>query len=222
MAIDSVTRDLFERIAKMEAMGVANGDIAKATGLSDGRISQVQAEPEYQELLVAASAENLERNMLINQGWDSVEEQALATVVTHLTSAPDPDYALKAAALANKAQRKNAGNKSLNPGSGNYAVINLNATFVEKVNGMFSIGKDGNEGENVSISGENSENSQRQLPQKDSNFLPPNAVEKLLGAAQSKMNLKEVNPNELESELKNDFSNELEDGINGILEPAPL
>ena len=170
--MDKTTRDLFSRIAKMEAMGVANGDIARATGLSAGRITQIQSNDEYKLILTEASADNLERNIMMNKGWDSVEEQSLAIVVENLVSVPDPDYALKAAALANKAQRRNAGNRTLEPGRGNFAVINLNASFVEKVNRLFEEGG----GENGGDDGRTLE-----LPKKDSDFLPPNAVEKLLG-----------------------------------------
>ena len=44
--MDTVTKSLFERIAKMEAMGVSNVDIAKATNLTDERVRENHGENE--------------------------------------------------------------------------------------------------------------------------------------------------------------------------------
>ncbi|PNX50666.1 MAG: hypothetical protein BV456_05945 [Thermoplasmata archaeon M8B2D] len=163
----ALAKDKMLKLARMELHGVPRKQTAMAMGLSEGRISQIMETAEYASAAEIIAAENFDKNEMINKGWDGIEALGIRKVVEVLQNDPDPDFALRAATLANKASRR--GGFSQNPISQNVgvrAIINLNANFVEKLQQNFEITKD-----RTSILVEK---------QKDSNFLGAKAVQELL------------------------------------------
>ena len=163
---DALTKDVFERIARMEQMGVKTSEIAQATGLTPGRISQIKADSNYKTMLANIEVSNLERFQSLNKGWDNVEAMSLTNVLQALKENPDPDFALRAASVANKASRHGRHNIPLNGNHGVRAVVHLNAVFAEKLQQNFNI--------------KDRRSHMETLDQKDSSFMPPNEVETLL------------------------------------------
>lgn len=132
--IVNVKDQLYDRIAKLTIMNVRGTQIAHACGISEGRVSQIQSEDDFKIQLSELQSENLEQMDMINRGWDAIEETAMGTVLETLEKIPDPDFALRAAAMANKAQRRGGiGNQPINGGATAGAVITLNAVFIEKL-----------------------------------------------------------------------------------------
>lgn len=124
---------LITRIAKLVTMNVAHKQIAVATGVSATIISDVIANPKVVQKVQEITTADIEQQDLVNRGWDGIEEAALGTVLETLQATPDPDYALRAAALANKAQRRGSGNEPINGKTSTTATIELNAVFIERL-----------------------------------------------------------------------------------------
>ena len=132
----------FEKIAKMELMGVPRSQICEAVNLSEGRLSQIiNSEPAYQRVAQQLSIEEFDKLDTLNSGWDMVESLSVAQIVQSLQLSHDPDFALRAATLANKAQRRGAYNKPIgaNGVGGQTVRLSLNANFVEKLNQVTNV-----------------------------------------------------------------------------------
>lgn len=165
--IENLTNDKMLKLARMEMQGVPRKQTSMAMGISEGRITQLIDTTEYKAAAEIVAGENYEQNELINQGWDGVEALGLQRVVETLQHDPDPDFALRAATYANKASRRGQyRNNPISQQVGVRAIINLNATFVEKLHQNFEINKNKT---SVLID-----------KQKDSNFLGAKAVQDLL------------------------------------------
>lgn len=125
--------DKYDRIASMVAMGVPDTQIAEAVALSPGRISQIKDDTVFQEMLAAKYAARMEENAQFDSSWDSVEKQSLKVLNDTLKYNRNPEFALKVAMVANKAQRRGQQNVTLPTHMGDRVVINLNASFVGKL-----------------------------------------------------------------------------------------
>jgi len=157
------------KLARMKAAGMQAVDIAAATNLSESRLSQIFSSEEYLTIAEVVSSEQFEQQEMVNQGWDGIEALGITRVLEALDSDPDPDFALKAAALANKAVRRGAHqNNPINPvGAGLKAVVVLNNTFIENLRGN-------------AVLGEKSTEANLTNQKKAVNFLAPKCVQDLL------------------------------------------
>jgi hypothetical protein len=137
--LDRETRDKYERIANMLLAQVSQAQIAQAVNLSDGRLSQIIQSDEFKQILERCGADYFERQRTLNEAWDVVEEVSLTKVVDMLRYNQDPDYLLKAAMMANRAQRRGTlpdqriGVLDPNNGNGRAVVIQLNQMFVQRL-----------------------------------------------------------------------------------------
>lgn len=134
-------KDVLEKIAQMVLYEVPNHQIAAACGVSDGRISQIVATDEFKAVQETLATAHFEEQQLLNEGWDAVEQMSIAHVVTAMQHNPDPEFALRVAAVANKATRRGAINHNpIGAGSaGVRAIIQLNANFVENLQQNFEV-----------------------------------------------------------------------------------
>lgn len=156
-----------EKMARMAAAEIPQRQIAQACGVSESRISQIFKTPEYKEQEEKVALEEFEQNEIINRGWDGVEALSLKKVVSTLQADADPEFALKAAALANKAIRRGKHhNNPISQKAGVRSVINLNMNFVEKLQNNIEIG--------------NQRTTELLEKKKDSNFLGAKQVQELL------------------------------------------
>ena len=163
----ALSKEKMLKLARMELHGVPRKQTAMAMGLSESRITQIIETAEYACAAEIIAAENFEKHEMINKGWDGIEALGIKRTVEALQNDPDPEFALRAATLANKASRR--GGFAQNPISQNVgvrAVINLNANFVEKLQQNFEIKKDKSD---ILLE-----------KQKDSDFLGAKAVQDLL------------------------------------------
>lgn len=163
----ALTQEKMLKLARMELHGVPRKQTSMAMGLGESRITQLMETDEYKTAAEQIAGENFAQNELINKGWDGIEALGIRRVVETLQADPDPDFALRAASIANKAARR--GGFAQNPISANVgvrAIINLNSTFVEKLQQNFEITKN-----KTSVLVEK---------QKDSDFMGAQAVQELL------------------------------------------
>lgn len=156
-----------EKIAKMVIANVPQNQIASACNVSEGAISQIINTENYKKIEQVIAVAKFEESQLINQGWDSVEALGVKTTILALQNNPEPDFALRAAVVANKAIRRGThANNPIPQSAGVRAVIHLNPTFVDKLQQNFEI----------------SEDKAQALAEKpkDSDFLPASEVHNLL------------------------------------------
>lgn len=125
----------YEKIANMMVMGVAQTQIAEVMSISEGRISQLLQEDEFKKILEEKMLLRQVEMQEINQGWDDVETKALRIVQDNLKHNKNPDFALKAAMVANRANRRggNGGNAPLPAAMGERVLIKLQGTFINKL-----------------------------------------------------------------------------------------
>lgn len=162
--INENTRKLYEKIAKFETLGVSEDETLRVLGMELEEFNKIKQDENYKVIYAELIEKKLEEIDILNRGWDAVEEMALERVMTKLSVGSDPDYALKAAALANRATRKQTSNKTID---GSFderrANISLTSKFVLKL-------------EKVGID----ERVIDHEPKKNQDFAPPEKVETLL------------------------------------------
>ncbi len=157
------------KLARMVEQGVPEAQIASIVGLTEDSLANVTKSADFQLAQAFVVEEMFEQQELVNRGWDGVEEFAVSSVLSHLQGpAPDPDYALKAAAVANKAIRhgKSRGNRPIETVQNMQSVITLNATYVNKVQNNFQV----------------SERVLEEMPRKQTDMLDVEGVKSMLGA----------------------------------------
>jgi hypothetical protein len=129
--IDGVVRD---RVANLLLHEVPVEQISRVTGLTVEQITDIQNDDSFRQILTEKTIAQLDEQKIFNDGWDGVEARALSIVAAKLTTTNDADYALKAAVLANKAQRRgHNGNRVIDSNAPSRAVIVLNQTFIDKL-----------------------------------------------------------------------------------------
>lgn len=176
-------QEQFEYIANMLLVGVAQRDIAEATGLSEGRITQIKDTEEfqtiYQQTALAKLAEMENQNTL----WNNIEAQATKVVVENLKWNKNPDFALRAAMVANKAQRRGKHVNTPIPATqaGSRVHLQLNTTYVQKIQQINVTRQEAPRAEHAE---HGSEPVSQQIAQgqvvKEIDVLPPKQVEALL------------------------------------------
>jgi len=134
-------KDALQKIAKLVLYEVPHTQIAMSCGVTEGRISQICGTEEFKAVLQEIAVAHFEEQDLLNQGWDAVEQHAVSKVLQTLQHSPDPDYALKAAAVANKVTRRGRINHNpLTAGqAGVRAIVNVNMNFAEKLQNNFKV-----------------------------------------------------------------------------------
>lgn len=165
--------DAIDRIAKMDFAGVPVRQIAAACNIPNAKLAELQETEKYKTTLAEVGAESFDKADVLNGGWDMVENLAMNKVVDHLNRLPDPDYALKAASLANRAVRRGQNNTN-NPIAiqpGQQAIINVSLSFADKLQQVFTVNP----------------HATKKLKKKDDNFLPPKDVNELLMKKTTKM-----------------------------------
>lgn len=201
----SVDQERLEKIAHMEMLDIPRVQIASAIGVSEGRITQICDSAPYKEVALRLITENFEQQQTMNDGWDTIEAQALAVVLDRLKYTKDADFALKAAIMSNKAHRRGSkGNRPIDAGLSPRAVINLSAHFVQKIQQI-------NIQNNNAVSGNGQNGNKKVIEHKRVDIMSPDAVEKLLSIESFEQEL-----------ARNSFDEAIEDyfGIDSVQEVA--
>lgn len=163
---DPKLQTALERVAAMKSQGIADDQIANACGIELDVLLKIYEKQAFKDQLAKLSSEAFDKHTTLNEGWDIVENLGMNKVIEHLQKMPDPEFALRAAAMANKAQRRGRHNNNpINAIPNGQVTIHLQANFADKMASNFSI----------------SERKPEEVKQKDNNFLPPKSVQQLLG-----------------------------------------
>jgi len=129
------------KLARMVEQGVPEKELANLYGIEEAQLLEVLASTDYLSALAHIHEENFDKEDLLNKGWQGVEEFAVSTVLGHLQGpTPDPDYALRAAAVANKAIRRGKHvNEPIIMQPNMQSVIQLNVAYVNKLEQAFNV-----------------------------------------------------------------------------------
>lgn len=124
-----------ERIVALAAQGVPDSQIAEAMDLTPGRISQIKEMEEYKNAYAVKITERIDHVTKFNSKWDELEEIAVGNVINSMKWNKDPEFSLKAATLANRANRRGGdmNNTPLPAHMGGRLAINLSVNFVQKL-----------------------------------------------------------------------------------------
>jgi len=172
-----------DRIAAMKAEGIADADIAETCGIEESTLVAVYEKDEFKEAVGRLKSDKFDTFQTMNTGWDMIENFAMNKVIEHLQKMPDPDYALRAAAMANKAQRRGKSNNAPIHASPNQQVtIILQQGFADRL------------AKGVVLEHERPD--AKTMEKKDNNFMPPKKVQNLL---------KSMKPQSLQDQVESEF-----------------
>jgi len=141
--LDREVPEVYVIIAKHSVLGMDEETIREIIGCEAKELTDVLNDPLYREVRIFIGAAHAQAGVDQTTGWDKLEQLALKNLVAR-ASLPnqDPEFMLKAAAVANKAARRaNAGREQgvLDPALRPKATINLTSRLVQ------SFGRDGTE-----------------------------------------------------------------------------
>lgn len=90
----------------LAAFGLVDRAIADALLISLEQVSIIKETQEFRESCAKQTYERTQRLIDLEEGWDGIESAGVAQVLQHLQFSSDPEYALRAALMANKASRR--------------------------------------------------------------------------------------------------------------------
>lgn len=201
---EDVKRRSFEKIANMNLSGMPVNAIAKVMGVTAAAISQITTRDDYKNVQTEVFESSFQRQKEIDEGWDKLEHKAIKGITDNMKWNLDPEFALRVAVVANKAQRRgsaNSGNQPLSADVGQRVNIQLSKIYVNQI----TVGAEGeqqqiNQIEQVSEDGK--------VAIKVSDNLSKTAVEKLF----------EISNSELKTgEAQNTVQHSLDTMFNGVL-----
>jgi hypothetical protein len=205
---ESLTRQLerevpevYVIIAKHNVLGMDDDSIRELIGCTKEELSEVMNDPLYREVRIFIGAAHGQEGIDQTTGWDKLEQLALKNLVAR-AGLPnvDPEFMLRVAAVANKAQRRHSQGKEagiLDPSAGRTAKISLTTRLVR------SFQRDGSETQSI----------EKQLSIHDGSMSNPsfNDVDELLNVSATpalprqlevKTHTADVSLNELDEEMK--------------------
>lgn len=129
--------ELHVAIAKHECQGIRLGDIAEIFAAAEEEIQKEVDTPEYQQVKRATAMLLAKVSADVDISWDSLEMQSLQKLAKATQILHDPEFHLKVAAVANKAQRRHRRSAdALNPVMAGARVhLTLSQRIVDKLNG---------------------------------------------------------------------------------------
>ena len=103
---DEAEAKLRRKAGVLAAFGLGDKAIADTLFISLEQVATIKETVEYQESCAKQTYERTQRLIDLEEGWDSIEAQGVAQVMQHLQYSRDPEFALRAAIMANKASRR--------------------------------------------------------------------------------------------------------------------
>lgn len=130
------TLDLCEQIASMLFVKVPQKEIAEVFGWPQERVSNIVNNPQFQNYYQDFARNEVSRQYNVSNKWDRIEDKAQDIILETLTTVCDPDFALRAAAVSNRASRKGLTNSAepLNIKGGARTTIILNVDYTKQIN----------------------------------------------------------------------------------------
>lgn len=133
---------LAEQFKSLRSRGAPKPLIMEALGLTEDDYSKLSAREDVKSAVIRAELERTSASATFDSNWDKIEDMALKAVARELRSNPEPEFALKAAAVANKAVRRRREDARLaqqqasaitNIGNANIAILSLPKVFMNEL-----------------------------------------------------------------------------------------
>lgn len=140
--LEEEQKELVEQFKTLRERGAPKQVVMATLGLTEDAYSKLSAREEVKSAVLKSEMARAESNQIFDSNWDLVEHRALTAVAQELAVNPDPDFALRAAAVANKAvRRRNEEAKLLNQtqlayqqgGVTNIAILELPKVFMNQL-----------------------------------------------------------------------------------------
>ena len=140
--LEEEQRELVEQFKTLRERGAPKQVVMATLGLTEDAYSKLSAREEVKSAVLKAEMARAEINQTFDSNWDLVEHRDLTAVAQELALNPDPDFALRAAAVANKAvRRRNEEAKLMNQtqlayqqgGVTNIAILELPKVFMSQL-----------------------------------------------------------------------------------------
>lgn len=133
--LDREVPEVYVIIAKHSVLGMDDDSIREVIGCEPQELTDILNDPLYREVRIFIGAAHMQAGVDQTTGWDKLEQLALGNLVrrANLPNA-DPDFMLRVAAVANKAQRRAVATKDqgvLDPSAGRTAKISLTTRLVQ-------------------------------------------------------------------------------------------
>lgn len=164
------------RAGELAAHGLTDFDISAALMLTEEQVTFARGTEDFQHGFSRVTKEKLEGDINRARGWDAIEDAALSQLLSTLEHTANPNLALRAAATANRAVRRNAPERRrvIDPAHGaTVVVINLGSSFLRQIG--TTTGK-----AVLDLPAE----TLKEIPRQQADMPSPNSVHKLLGIEQ--------------------------------------
>lgn len=135
--VNAPVPEIYVTIAKNSIVGLDSASIAELLGCERTEVDQVLDDQVYKDIRLLMAAEYARGKIDADFSWDSLEQQALKNLSKRMHLEQDPDFNLRVAVMANKAQRRmtDSGPKVLDPSQGGARVpLNLTSRIVKRLN----------------------------------------------------------------------------------------
>jgi len=124
--------EMYVVLAKHSVMGTDESTICDILGVEPSELQEVQADPIYKAVRLQIGALAAESSAQRVHGWDGIESLALEKLIERMQYEKDSDFLLKAATLANKAQRSGGNDMGiLDPSKAGKTAIVLTQRMVQ-------------------------------------------------------------------------------------------
>lgn len=142
-AIKAEQEQLANQFKELRLQGAPKQVIMDALGLTEDDYSKFSSREDVKQAVITSETQRAQSNLTFDNNWDAVENLALQQVAKELSFSPDPEFALRAAAVANKAVRRRredaklaaqgalAINNQVN--TNNIAILNLPKVFMQQL-----------------------------------------------------------------------------------------
>lgn len=142
-AILAEQEQLANQFKELRLQGAPKQVIMDALGLTEDDYSKFSSREDVKQAVITSETQRAQSNLTFDNNWDAVENLALQQVAKELSFSPDPEFALRAAAVANKAVRRRredaklaaqgalAVNQQVN--TNNIAILNLPKVFMQQL-----------------------------------------------------------------------------------------
>lgn len=138
---ESLTRQLSREVpevyvivAKHSVLGMPDDTIREVIGCTKEELNDVLNDALYREVRLIIGAAQAESVVDLTTGWDKLEQHAVTNLIDRAKVSRDPDFLLRVAAVANKAQRRHQQGRDqgvLDPTGSRRPVINLTTRLVK-------------------------------------------------------------------------------------------
>lgn len=139
--------DIYVVIAKHSVLGMTEEQIQEVIGCERTELAEVMNDTLYREVRLIIGAMHAQASLSQTTGWDKLEQLALKNLVQRAQlPGQDPDFMLRVAAVANKAQRRHQQGKDdgiLDPAARPTRKIQLTSRLVR------SFSREGNETQTI-------------------------------------------------------------------------